>query len=71
MAGRGGDAMLTLAEAAKYVGVPEAQLVRWAGFGVGPAYQGHPLVPKGMRYQRSDLDEWRDSKLTRAQEARN
>lgn len=54
---------MSVYEAAEYLGVPVAQLIRWAGFGVGPAYTGHPLAPKRMEYQQVDLDRWKAAKI--------
>jgi hypothetical protein len=52
---------MTIYEASDYLGVPVAQLIRWAGFGVGPKYLGHPLAPQAMRYERADLDGWKNA----------
>jgi hypothetical protein len=53
---------MTIYEASDYLGVPVAQLIRWAGFRVGPKYLGHPLAPQAMQYERADLDSWKESK---------
>ena len=50
---------MNLSEAAKYLGVPQAQLIRWAGFNVGPSYvSGHPIAPQTLVYDKKDLEEW-------------
>ncbi len=57
---------MTIEEAAKYVGVPVVQLIRWAGFHVGPKFTGHPLAPKNMHYEQRDLDEWLKQRASHA-----
>ncbi len=53
---------LSIHEASRLVGVPVAQLVRWAGFGVGPPFSGHPLTPNRMQYDADKLKEWKRDK---------
>lgn len=53
-----------LHEASAYLGVPQAQLLRWAGNGVGPKHIGNPLVPKSMRYESRELDRWKNGRGT-------
>lgn len=49
---------LNLNEASDYLGIPEAQLVRWALQDVGPNFSGHPLRPDRLSYSQADLDGW-------------
>jgi hypothetical protein len=57
-----GYAAFDLYEASNYLGVPSAQLLRWAAQGVGPEFSGHPLRPKHIQYTRRSLDLWRQTK---------
>jgi hypothetical protein len=50
---------MSVEEAAKYLGVPPVQLIRWAGFHVGPPFVGHPLAPKTMHYDQRQLNAWK------------
>ncbi len=54
---------MTPQEAAKYIGVSEATLRLWRSRGEGPRYfrAGEKLV----RYRRSDLDAWIETRLSR------
>lgn len=52
--------MLTPEEAAPILGVPAAQLARWAWDRVGPKNSGTRYKP---RYREEDLREWADQKL--------
>lgn len=54
--------VLTPQQAARYVGVSEAALRLWRSRGCGPRYfkAGEKLI----RYRRSDLDAWIESRLS-------
>jgi len=49
---------VSISEAASYLGVPRAQLLRWAQQSTGPKFVGHPLRPDRMEYSQQDLDNW-------------
>jgi excisionase family DNA binding protein len=53
---------LTTRQAAKYMGISEGVLRLWRSLGKGPIFfkAGEKLV----RYRRSDLDSWIESRLT-------
>lgn len=53
---------LSLEEASAHLGVPAAQLLRWACQGVGPEFIGHPLRPKRMLYPMRSLEAWQREK---------
>ena len=53
------DDYLDLPSAASYLGLPKAQLLRWAQQGTGPDHSGHPLRPDRMTYATSDLETWK------------
>lgn len=54
-------------QAAKYIGVSEAALRLWRSHGGGPRYfrAGEKLV----RYRRTDLDSWIESRLSDSEQA--
>lgn len=51
---------MSITQAAAYLGMPKAQLERWAVAGAGPAFSGHPLSPERMTFGVAELDAWRN-----------
>lgn len=47
--------IMPIGEAADFLGVPQAQLRRWALQGIGPKFEGHALHPDRMQYSYDDL----------------
>lgn len=54
---------MPICEAAERLGVPRAQLERWALQGVGPKFNGHPMRPDRMEYGEAELLNWSRAKL--------
>ena len=52
------DAVMTPAEVAEYLQVPEATVGKWRYIGAGPDYMH---VGRHVRYRRSAVDRWLDS----------
>lgn len=53
---------MSIAEASSYLGIPRAQLLRWASQNTGPKFHGHPLRPDHIEYTQDELDRWLESK---------
>ena len=51
--------VLTAAEAAAYLQIPEETLRRWRSLGTGPR---HAKVGRHVRYRRAALDRWLDER---------
>lgn len=52
--------LMTSDDLADYLGVPKKTLEQWRYLGKGPAYA---KVGKHVRYRRSDVDAWVDSRI--------
>ncbi len=55
-------------KAARYIGVSDGVLRLWRSQGKGPRF--YRAGEKLIRYRRSDLDTWIESRLSTAQEAK-
>ena len=65
---------MTISEAAEHLGVPQAQLLRWAGwrlegYDYGPDFVGHPYSPGSLSYDPAEIDDWQSRSLERRREA--